>query len=824
MTISLNTHPARQQSRTGVRLDGVRAVLAALVMALFAMVASEALGQTPQPAQQTVQKSNAVKLLEDQFSAQRTAINTLKKELTEDGVTNERLTKIEASLRGHRDSLDAISEKMRGAWNINLKAIKDLGAAPKKDEPAEPEAIARQREILTKQQKRLDNLVRGSNVFATQASRLIETSIALKRERFFQQAFTRQRPPFSMFLWTQAANSFDDGVTRIWGKVSQWAEAGKKSGDLQLIAVFLSVALIIAGIVFRIIRQWLLPRIDRAFGGTADRVGHAGLRVVARIGPLALAGVILLAALRIENLLGATPAWFGWAILGALLIVPLATSVRRNVVANAIDIRGLPPAAVLAQPAGTIAWFVIAASVSIDILLRTISSLLGTSLYFAFAQSFVFAVLVAAMVMVLAWPAPGQKADGEKSRWLADFWPKVRIFLLAAAALTILAELVGYLAFGRFLIRTIVFLAMIAALFTLLRAGSKVLVQRAEAAFFGGAIQTDGAAERPHLMFAFWGGLLVDIVLLAIVAIVVLMNFHFSWGEIRDWLLIAFRGFEIGAAKISLIDIGTAIVVFLAFVAGTRFMQRFFRRELLPRTRLDGGVQDSLIRFTGYAGLLIATLSGFATLGIDFSNLAIIAGALSVGVGFGLQSIVNNFVSGLILLFERPIKVGDWIVTDSGEGNVRKIGVRSTIIETFDRTALIIPNSELVVSTVKNWTHNDQIGRHIIQVGVGYDTDPKELEAILYDCAKNDPAVLANPAPFVAFKDYGESSLDFELRIYLGNIRNVLTTATRLRFEIFARLKAAGIEIPFPQRDLHIKNVDQLEKAVAKPPKGRARK
>jgi len=792
-------------------------LLAVLLATLVVAASPAAQAQTEPQSQPAAQKSDNVKVLEDQLSAQRKAIIAIKKELTETTVPDQRLTKLEKQLRGYRKNLLDISKAMRGAWNVNLKAIKDLGPAPKKDGPPEAEAIAKQRQQLSEQQKRLDNLVRGSEIFASQASRLIDVAISLKRERFFEQAFTRQRPPFSLFLWQQAANSFDAGVIRIWGEIRQWADAGRKSGDLQLIAIFLAVALLIAGIVFRIIRQWLLPRIDRSFGGDAERVAHAGLRVVARIGPLALAGVILLAALRMEDLLGGTPGWFGWAILGGLLVVPLATTVRRNVIANNIDVPGLPPAGILARPAGSVAWLAIAIAVSLDILLLTISSLLGTSLYFAFAQSFVFALTVALMVLVLAWRHPAAKTSRHASRWAADFWPRARLILLAAAALTIAAELVGYLAFGRFLIRTVVFLAMIAALFTLLRAGAKALIQRAEMVLFDGTAQGDGTAKGPHLMFAFWGGLLVDIVLLLIAAITVLLNFHVGWREIRDWLILTFHGFKVGSVNISLIDIGTAIAVFLIFVAGTRFIQRFFRRELLPRTRLDGGVQDSLIRFIGYTGLLIATLSGFATLGIDLSNLAIIAGALSVGVGFGLQSIVNNFVSGLILLFERPIKVGDWIVTDSGEGNVRQIGVRSTIIETFDRTALIIPNSELVVSTVKNWTLNDQIGRYIITLGVGYDTDPKALEAILYDCAANDPDVLKEPAPFVVFKDYGDSALMFELRVYLGNIRNVLTVSTRLRMEIFTRLKAAGIEIPFPQRDLHIRNIDTLEDALSKP-------
>ncbi|MEL7029010.1 MAG: mechanosensitive ion channel domain-containing protein, partial [Pseudomonadota bacterium] len=188
------------------------------------------------------------------------------------------------------------------------------------------------------------------------------------------------------------------------------------------------------------------------------------------------------------------------------------------------------------------------------------------------------------------------------------------------------------------------------------------------------------------------------------------------------------------------------------------------------------------------------------------SNLAIIAGALSVGIGFGLQSIVNNFVSGLILLFERPIKVGDWIVTNSGEGLVKRISVRSTEIETFDRSSIIVPNAELISAAVTNWTYKDKIGRVIVPVGVTYDADPAEVIEILEKVARDLPVVLDYPAPFVYFDEFGDSSLNFQLRAYIRDINSSLSARTQIRVGIFNALKEAGIEIPFPQRDLHVKD------------------
>ena len=175
----------------------------------------------------------------------------------------------------------------------------------------------------------------------------------------------------------------------------------------------------------------------------------------------------------------------------------------------------------------------------------------------------------------------------------------------------------------------------------------------------------------------------------------------------------------------------------------------------------------------------------------------------------GLQSIVNNFVSGLILLFERPIKVGDWIVTASGEGTVRKISVRSTEIETFDRSSIIVPNSELISSTVTNWTHKNKLGRITVPLGVAYGSDPEKVKEILLKCANDHPMIVSYPEPFVTWMDFGESSLDFQVRAFLGDISQGLTVRTQLRFAIFQALKEAGVEIPFPQRDVHVKSLPE---------------
>jgi len=235
-------------------------------------------------------------------------------------------------------------------------------------------------------------------------------------------------------------------------------------------------------------------------------------------------------------------------------------------------------------------------------------------------------------------------------------------------------------------------------------------------------------------------------------------------------------------------------------------LQTWLSSQFLPATNIESGLRNSISTVLGYIGYALAAMLAVRVAGFDLSNLAIVAGALSVGVGFGLQSIISNFVSGLILLAERPIKIGDWIVTGGGEGTVRKISVRSTEIQTFDRATIVVPNSILITDPVTNWTHTSKLGRIKISIGVGYDSDPDQVRDILLECMEGHKNVLKSPKPSVFFLDFGDNALLFEVRGFLSNIENGLGIRSDLRFAILRALRAAKIEIPYPQQDIHIKS------------------
>jgi small-conductance mechanosensitive channel len=193
--------------------------------------------------------------------------------------------------------------------------------------------------------------------------------------------------------------------------------------------------------------------------------------------------------------------------------------------------------------------------------------------------------------------------------------------------------------------------------------------------------------------------------------------------------------------------------------------------------------------------------------GIDMSKFAILAGALGVGIGFGLQNIVNNFLSGLILLFERPVKVGDKVSIDSQWGTVTKIGLRSTVVETADRAELIVPNSELIAQKVTNWTFSSGVSRVVLPVGVAYGTSLDNVQALLVKVAGSHAEVLAEPEPAAIFTGFGDSAITFELQVWITNVEARLRVKSQLGLAIDREFRAAGIVIPFPQRDLHLHSI-----------------
>jgi small-conductance mechanosensitive channel len=280
---------------------------------------------------------------------------------------------------------------------------------------------------------------------------------------------------------------------------------------------------------------------------------------------------------------------------------------------------------------------------------------------------------------------------------------------------------------------------------------------------------------------------------------------HLSWLD---------RGIQIGKTKITILNVGYLVIFFVFITYLTRIARRALRDDVLPRTRLDIGARASLVNIVIYSIWILAIYTGINILGINLSSLAFMAGALGIGIGFGLQNIVNNFVSGIILLFDPSIQVGDMVQVGDDWGTVSRINIRTTVVQTFDNASLIIPNSQMLSNRITNWSFQDPKVRRQVDVGVAYGSDVQLVRRVLLEIAGGMPEVMDDPAPMVDFMEFGDSALIFRVRFWIRSPDFWLTAPTQFRFRIDEQFRKHGIEIAFPQQDIHIRSATGLQEIM----------
>jgi small-conductance mechanosensitive channel len=265
--------------------------------------------------------------------------------------------------------------------------------------------------------------------------------------------------------------------------------------------------------------------------------------------------------------------------------------------------------------------------------------------------------------------------------------------------------------------------------------------------------------------------------------------------------------FRLGDSKFTFSMILTALLSIVALVVISSLIKRFLVKKVFARTKMDTGTVESIATIVRYFILIIGTVVVLQTSGINLSMLGVVFGALGIGIGFGLQNVAKHFISGIIILIERPIKVGDRIEVGDLAGRVETISARATVVVTNDNIAVIVPNSYFIDNQVVNWSYNEQRVRLNFPVGVSYKEDPERVRKLVIEAAAACEGVLEKPAPDLLFEKYGDSSLDFNLRVWTEDYAHMpLVLKSKVYYAVFEKFKEHGIEIPFPQRDLHLRS------------------
>lgn len=679
--------------------------------------------------------------------------------------------------------------------------VKALGAAPKEGDPPEPEGLAAERAALNAalsalraQRTRLSAAIEQANMLLSQVSRR-------RIETFYASLGVQEAPLVSPLLWTEAAVDFRRTAQSASLDFVGW-RAARSADDGFMLSVALVVAatilsLLLFGPAVRGARHAFINPLQKREPTRRRRLAVAGAQLLSRVAPGLVAGLAVIGTARATGLLPAAAApiaeavWLSliaWLVaqgfLGGL-ITPAAPAWRLS------DVRKERAKAISALLLAIVAVFGVSRIVIAAVTPSVAPALVG-------ATKGVGAALIGALMIALSLRQHWRPDAGDLRS--DDKWALVRRSVRLVGVALIAASFAGYVRAADFAASRIYYGALVAAILWAARASLSEAASLLDANLRQRASGEGTDTDRRASMY--WVGLAIDIILILVLIPVTLGLAGWTFGGIRDFSLRAFSGIRIGGAVISIGDILAALAAFVGLLAVTRLLQGALQRGPLAHSRIDRGVQDSLITLMGYAGLFVALVSGISILGVDLSSLALIAGALSVGVGLGLQGVVNNFVSGLILLFERPIKVGDWIVTQSGQGIVKKISVRSTEIETFEKSSIIVPNSELITSAVTNYTHRNSLGRVTVAVNVSYSADPQRVYEILLNCARRIPLFLIEPGPFVTWKNFGLTALEFEVSGFLADISKGLEARNQLRFSIFEAFQKEGV--PFPRQDVHL--------------------
>lgn len=703
-------------------------------------------------------------------------------------------------LAGFRLQLDALEKKLaennqslRGRLTEVNSRLEQLGA-PAEEQGEESAIVADERARLSVEKAGISALLSESDDASLELKKM-STQISDVRRDLFKTTLSR-RVSFDNAFGFHMVRAAQSQLSELGHRIQDWwrfVMANKLGAFLIATLLASSIALFIELWARRLLGPlyWRDPKIGAppylnrlsvAFWSTSIPSGAVASFLVITFSLFQFFGVIEdEIAILARSLFIVIGTVFFISRLAFVCISPTAPSWRLLPIAP-------KPGAVLV---GLISF--IAVINGIDSFLSIVNQVQAAPVSLTMAKSFILTWLIGLLVLTIAFVKPVEDGEARKP------WPHwFKLFLIALGLIPIIIASLGFIGLARFISQQIVVTgAFLVVIYLGLLTGRAI---SEESGFpnsrIGKLLQKrfhldDSSLDQLGLVL----GMLINLAVALIGIPLVLMQFGFQWVELKNTFYRLMTGFQIGGISISMVGLLTGIVFFILGFLLTRWFQRWLDSKVLARGRVDVGVRNSIRTVIGYVGLVLAALIAVSAAGFNLSSLALIAGGLSLGIGFGLQNIVQNFVSGLILLVERPFKVGDWVEAGGVSGTVKKISVRATEVETFQKQSIVVPNSSLINGNVGNWTLRNKLGRIEINVQTGYTEDPRRVHQILTEIIAAHPSILKNPEPFVAFQNMSEMVLVFDIYAFVADITSTGGIKNELRFQIVERFHEEGVHL-----------------------------
>lgn len=705
---------------------------------------------------------------------------------------------------------DAINATLAPQQATLKSQLNLMGPAPARGAPVEAPQVAAKRRQLERDSQRLDALVSEAKQISHDGLHLAAQIASLRRQQFQARLGERTATPFSAAFWAAPIRSLPGDMTRLerLGRRSHdalghaWQPQGRKP-----LLLCLAGALLLLLFGRRAMVQWLLmPACRQLPEGHLRRSVMAVGRVLAITLAIGLAATLVRAGLdwndQLDEDLDALShalvltVWFAafLAGLGHAVLSAKQPSWRLPALSDA--------AALSLQP---FPWLLGAALLLLGMLER-ISNAIGASLPLTVSLRGLLALVIGTLVGIALYRlahAHRRLRASDRPNPPRPLWVGVMLAALTlGVALTWLGVVVGYIAFAFFVAWQMLWLGMIVAsvylLVNLLNDVYDTLLdpehasgQRLQAAF---GLAPSTLAQACEIL----SGLTLVLLLLCGVA-AALTPFGAGPQELMAQIYHFFGAHTLGKLKIQPGAMLRAIAVFVVGLVVIRVIKRWLTEQLLPKSGLDPGAQNSAVTLLGYVAVILVFALALASLDVPLQSIAWVASALSVGIGFGLQAIVQNFISGLILLAEHPVKVGDWVSLGEVEGDIRRINVRATEIQLSDRSTVIVPNSQFITQNVRNVTRAGAQGRVRVLLPMPLGTDAEAVRTQMLDALHDHPTTLDVPAPVVRLDDVNASAMTFSAVAYVRNPRDIATVKSDLLFDILRRLAAANLPMSTPQ-------------------------